>query len=56
MTYVPNPNAMQTAPRTATPTIVVLPLAQNKRPVGFAPWPVEPKPKPKPKSKSKARL
>jgi hypothetical protein len=33
------------------PSIVVLPLKQNKRPVGFAPWPDLPKRKKRKKKK-----
>ena len=35
------------------PTIVVHPLKENKRPIGFAPWPDPPKPK-KPAKRKKA--
>lgn len=33
-------------------SVTVYPLAENKRPVGFAPWPDDPKPKRKPRPKT----
>lgn len=58
MSYVPRTSHPQVAtlPRAggAVPSVTVHALKENKRPVGFAPWP-EPKPvrnrKPKPKPK-----
>jgi len=38
----------------SVPEIVVHALKENKRPIGFAPWP-EDEPKPKPKRKPRAK-
>ena len=53
MAFVPNFQDWEEPVRESGPSITVYPLAENKRPVGFGPWPADPKPKKKRKAKKK---
>lgn len=55
MSYVPkyHDKRYEPSPSTAYLSITVAALRENKRPVGFAPWPEEPAPRAKDKRKKK---
>ncbi len=52
MTYVPNHRDYDEQPWSEDrPSITVYPLRENRRPIGFAPWPKEKKAKKRKKSR-----
>lgn len=53
MGYIPSYDGEEAFIETGSRTITVYPPTSTKRPVGYAPWPEEPKPKKKRKKKKR---